>query len=76
MRQVSLPSCLDTLLDLLARVPGSCAAFARMTPGSDQECSLSLSEKLRKHIETTTPADQEGRGETPRFVNVESTGSR
>ena len=37
--------------------------FARMTPGarhaSDQECSSSLSEKLRKHIETTTPADQE-----------------
>ena len=35
---------LDTLLDLLARVPGACGALARLVPGAgkvaDQECSV------------------------------------
>jgi len=52
---------IDTLLDLLARVPGACAALARLVPGAgkaaDQECSFS--ESLRKHIETTAPAAEE-----------------
>ena len=45
----------DTLVDLLARVPGACGALARLVPGAgkaaDQECSFS--ENLRKFIETT-----------------------
>ena len=52
---------IDTLLDLLARVPGACGAFARLVPGAgeaaDQECAFS--ENLRKYIETTTPAPNE-----------------
>ena len=53
----------DTLLDLLARVPGACGALARLVPGAgkaaDQECWFS--ENLRKFIETTRPsaADEE-----------------
>jgi len=54
---------IDMLLDLLARVPGACGALARIVPGtgdpSDQECSSSLSEKLRKHIEMTMQAGGE-----------------
>jgi hypothetical protein len=54
---------IDTLVDLLARVRGACGALARLVPeagdGSDQECSLSFSGKLRKHIEMTTPAGEE-----------------
>jgi hypothetical protein len=54
---------LDTLLDLMEHVPGSCAALSRLLPGADDaskaECSLSLSERLRKHIETTKPAHEE-----------------
>ena len=61
---------IDVLRELLARVPGSCAAVARLIPGtpdaSDEECLSSLSEKLRRHIETTTGANEEeeskGRG--------------
>jgi hypothetical protein len=45
----------DTLLDLLALVPGACGALARLVPGpvkaADQECLFS--ENLRKFIETT-----------------------
>jgi len=45
---------LDTLLDLLAHVPGSCAALGRLIAGAvdaaDQECSASFSEQLRWHI--------------------------
>jgi len=45
----------DTLVDLLARVPGACGALARLVAGAgkaaDQECSFS--EDLRKFIETT-----------------------
>ena len=52
---------IDTLLDLLARVPGACRALARLVPGAgeaaDRECSFS--EKLRKYIETTAPASEE-----------------
>jgi hypothetical protein len=52
---------IDTLLDLLARVPGTCAALARRIPGvgevADQECSFR--ENLRKYIETTAPAPNE-----------------
>ena len=52
---------IDTLLDLLARVPGTCAALARRIPGAgevaDQECSFR--ENLRKYIETTAPAPDE-----------------
>jgi hypothetical protein len=49
----------DTLLDLLARVPGACGALARrLVPGEgkavDQECLFS--ENLRKYIETTRPS--------------------
>jgi len=53
----------DTLLNLLARVPGACGALARLVPGAgkaaDQECLFS--ENLRKFIETTRPsaADEE-----------------
>jgi hypothetical protein len=48
----------DTLLDLLARVPDACGALARLLPGAgkaaDQECLFS--ENLRKYIETTRPS--------------------
>jgi hypothetical protein len=54
----------DTLLDLLARVPDACGALARrLLPGpgkdADQECLFS--ENLRKYVETTRPstADEE-----------------
>jgi hypothetical protein len=53
----------DTLVDLLARVPGACGALARLVAGAgkaaDQECSFS--ENLRKFIETTrsSAAEQE-----------------
>jgi hypothetical protein len=54
---------IDMLLDLLARVPGTCGALARIVPGptdpSDQECSSSFNGKLRKHIEMATPAGEE-----------------
>ena len=52
---------IDTLLDLLARVPGVCGALTRLIPGegeaADRECSFS--QNLRKHIETTAPAREE-----------------
>jgi hypothetical protein len=51
----------DTLLDLLARMPGACGALARLLPGAgkaaDQECLFS--ENLRKFIETTRPSAAE-----------------
>ena len=51
----------DTLVDLLARVPGACGALARLVPGArksaDQECLFS--ENLRKFIETTRPSAAE-----------------
>jgi len=51
----------DTLVDLLAGVPGACGALARLVPGADkaadQECSFS--ENLRKFIETTRPSAAE-----------------
>jgi hypothetical protein len=52
---------IDTLLDLLARVPGACGALARLIPSdgeaADRECSFS--QNLRKHIETPAPAREE-----------------
>ena len=52
---------IDTLLDLLARVPGACGAVARLIPGereaADRECAFG--QNLRKHIETTAPAREE-----------------
>ena len=52
---------IDTLLDLLARVPGACGALARLIPdegeAADRECSFS--QNLRKHIETTAPTREE-----------------
>jgi hypothetical protein len=52
---------IDTLLDLLTRVPGACGALARLLPGAgkvaDQECLFS--ENLRKYIETTRPSAAE-----------------
>jgi hypothetical protein len=52
---------IDTLLDLLARVPQACGTLARLLPGSgvtaDRECSSS--DNLRKYIETTAPAPAE-----------------
>ena len=48
---------IDTLLDLLAGVPGACGALDRLVPGAgkaaDQGCSFS--ENLRKYIATTMP---------------------
>jgi hypothetical protein len=47
---------IDILLDMLARIPGSCAALARLIAsppdGSEQECSSSLSERLRRDIDS------------------------
>jgi hypothetical protein len=58
----------DTLLDLLARVPGACGALARLLPGAgkvaDQECLFS--EHLRKYIETTRPSAAEEEEESKR----------
>jgi hypothetical protein len=55
---------LDTLLDLLAKVPGACAAVARQVPGAENlteaECPTALGSKLRAFIETRAPADLEG----------------
>jgi hypothetical protein len=51
---------IDTLLDLLARVPGACGAVARQIPGGEavgRECSFS--QNLRKHIETAAPTREE-----------------
>jgi hypothetical protein len=58
----------DTLLDLLARVPGACGALARLVTGggkvADQDCLFG--ENLRRYIETTSPAaaeeESKGRG--------------
>jgi len=52
---------IDTLLELLARVPGACSALARLIPGegeaADRECSFSRN--LRKHVATAAPAREE-----------------
>ena len=70
---------IDTLLDLLARVPGACGALARLVPEgdpSDQECSSSFSEKLRKHIETITPAGEEEESKRRGLVMLNQLGGR
>jgi hypothetical protein len=59
----------DTLLDLLTRVPGACNALARrLVPGegnaADQECLFS--ENLGKYIETTRSAAAEEEEESKR----------
>jgi hypothetical protein len=58
----------DTLLDLLARVPEACGALARLVSGAgkvaDQECLFS--ENLRKFIETTQPSAAEQEEESKR----------
>jgi hypothetical protein len=63
MRRDSRPQLyhrIDILLDMLDRVPGSCAALARLIASppdrSDQECSLSLSERLRRDIDSAISA--------------------
>ena len=71
---------LDTLLDLLERVPRSCASLSRLLPGaggaSEPECSLSLSEKLSKHVETTTPAHVEEEGKRRGLFMLNQLGGR
>ena len=71
---------IDMLLDLLARVPGACGALARLVPEagdpSDQECSSSFSEKLRKHIETITPAGEEEESKRRGLVMLNQLGGR
>ena len=71
---------IDMLLDLLARVPGACGALARLVPEagdpSDQECSSSFSEKLRKHIETITPAGEEEESKRRGLVMLNHLGGR
>jgi hypothetical protein len=63
----------DTLLDLLARVPGACGALARLVPGAgkvaEQECLSG--ENLRKYIETTqpAPAEEESKGRALLMLN-------
>ena len=46
---------IDILLDVLVRLPGSCSAIARLIAGpsdrSDQECSPSFGERLRRDID-------------------------
>jgi len=46
---------IDILLDMLDRVPGSCSAIAQLIASppdrSDQECSLSFGERLRRDID-------------------------
>jgi hypothetical protein len=61
-----LSSRIDTLLELLSRVPGACGVLARLVPEAgkvaEQECSFG--ENLRKYIETTRPApvEEEAKG--------------
>jgi hypothetical protein len=57
---------IDTLLGVLAHVRGACSALARLvitTDASLQDCSITLAESLRRHIETTPSAgeDEEAR---------------
>jgi hypothetical protein len=59
---------IDTLLDLLVRVPGTCAAVARLVSAvgeaADKECSFR--DSLRKYIETTAPAPEDPEEESRR----------
>jgi hypothetical protein len=69
---------IDTLLDLLARVPGACSALARLIPGeggaADRECSFS--QNLRKHIETTAPAREEEESKRRSLLMLKQLGRR
>jgi hypothetical protein len=70
----------DTLVDLLARVPGACGAIARLVAGAgkaaDQECSFS--ENLRKFIETTrsSAAEQEEKSKRRGLLMLNQVGER
>ena len=52
---------IDTLLDLLARVPGACGALAHLVSGAGEapNKNCAFTQNLRKYIETTTPATNE-----------------
>lgn len=69
---------IDTLLDLLARVPGACGALARLIPRegetADRECSFS--QDLRKHIETTAPAREEEESKRRGLLMLNQTSGR
>ncbi len=69
---------IDTLLDLLARVPGACRALAGTVPNTgeaaDPECSFS--EKLRRYIETTAPAPEEEEAKRRGLVMLNQLGGR
>ena len=55
----------DTLLELLEKVPGACDALARLmitNGGSSQKNQTTLSEILRTYIEGTTAAEEEKEG--------------
>jgi hypothetical protein len=54
----------NTLLDLLARVPGACGALAGLVPGAGKIAECLFGENLRKYIETTrpAPAEEESKG--------------
>jgi hypothetical protein len=68
----------DTLVDLLVRVPGACGALARLVPGAgkaaDQECLFS--ENLRKFIETTRPAAAEEESKRRGLLMLNQLGER
>jgi hypothetical protein len=68
----------DTLLDLLARVPGACGALARLLPDAgktaDQECLFS--ENLRKYIETTRPSAAEEESKRRGLLMLNQLGER
>ena len=69
---------IDTLLDLLARVPGACGALARLIQGegeaADRECSFS--QNLRKHIEATAPAREEEESKRRGLFMLKQVGGR
>ena len=68
----------ETLLDLLAHVPGACGALARLVPGAgkvaDQECFLG--ENLRKFIETTRPSAAEEESKHRGLLMLNQVGER
>jgi hypothetical protein len=69
---------IDTLLELLPRVPGACRALDHLVPGAsevaDRECSFS--EKIRKYIETTAPAPEEEASKHRGLIMLNQLGGR
>jgi len=69
---------IETLLDLLASVPGACQALSRLLTSTgeaaEQECSFS--EKLRKYIETTAPASEEAESKRRGLIMLNQLGGR